>query len=528
MSEVINIMKEYLLKRLPTVKLRVILTLFLIPFFVYFYKITRDRIGAFGCFDDCFNITAGYFILSGKHIFTDFFFNHQPFAAFISAIIQFIFKPQSLYSLILSHREALYIFAVISDFFLILRFGLAGFIFTIIFEPAKAYLFGDRFLAEGFVVYPVVYLMGNIIQSYREVKLSRFNMLISLLSSWFIIWMREPFVPYALSAMGILFWLNRKDAANKYYIILFLGLNFLTLSLLPISEYYFNLIAVNAAQNAGSETRNIFTLNGISSIFSYPFTWFWGGIWNPFRMVDTTLAFFLIVTFGLYIYHSKLYQLGIIVYLLMILTNLRPVPPGQVYYGSFHALVRFGMSAAIAGYILSGLGQISRKYYLLTIIPVFLLLYLLITPLSYIHDKVNREAEFTTGYANVFANGNAVNILSTPEQTFFVDSIEELMYWQAKRISPYRYTWFTSIMPNVPKYMLARTRMFVDQPPDFYWGGCDGVRVPAPQIITNTYRPVYHQLLVSGKPSCLYVKNSIMGKISQTAWMEAKKYGFSP
>lgn len=51
--------------------------IFTIPFIVigYFllYKLYIVKMNAFGCFDDCFNYTAGYFIGKGKLIYTDFF-----------------------------------------------------------------------------------------------------------------------------------------------------------------------------------------------------------------------------------------------------------------------------------------------------------------------------------------------------------------------------------------------------------------------------------------------------------------------
>jgi hypothetical protein len=496
----------------------------LIPLFLLLFKITRDRVGAFGCFDDCFNITAGYFILSGKQIYRDFFFNHQPFAAYISATIQFLAKPQNLYSLILVHREVLFGFAIICDLYLVIRFGLAGFIFAIVYEPAKIYLFGDRFLAEGFIVYPAVLIMANIFASLKKQVLSRWDLILCLLSAWFIIWMREPFIPYAIFSLGLLFWLNRQNHKLKYYLSSFIILNLMTFGLFSNPDYYFNLVTVNAAQNAGIESRALLSLNGIAQILAYPWMWFYGGIWNQFRIIDSVIAALIILTAFLHFHNFKSRLTVLILYLLIASANLRSTTPGQIYYAAFHALLRFGLAVFACGLLISDLGKFIRKYYLFTLIPLLLLFYLFLSPQSYFHDQINRQAEFTTGYANVFIYGSTVRVLSNPKQTFFVDSIEELMYWQAQRLSPYKYTWFTSIMPQVPKYALARAEMFAQNPPDFYWGGCDGVRVVPPGIIKSNF---YHQLQLNQKPSCLYMKNDLVTQVTPAMLTEIQKYGFS-
>ena len=86
---------------------RICFAIFTLPFWFFLRRVYRDRIGAFGCFDDCFNIVAGYFIGQGKHLYTNIFFNHQPIPAIISFFIQKIYQPQSVYELIYRHRMTL-------------------------------------------------------------------------------------------------------------------------------------------------------------------------------------------------------------------------------------------------------------------------------------------------------------------------------------------------------------------------------------------------------------------------------------
>ena len=87
--------------------------LLLIPIYAILYKIYIPRVNAFGCFDDCNNFMGGYFLLQGKAMFSEFFFNHQPFAGFISYFIQAVTHPQNVFELILRHRQFVLVF---SDF----------------------------------------------------------------------------------------------------------------------------------------------------------------------------------------------------------------------------------------------------------------------------------------------------------------------------------------------------------------------------------------------------------------------------
>ena len=128
----------------------------LLPLYVILYKIYIPRVNAFGCFDDCFNYLGGYFIANGKHIYSDFFFNHQPIPAFLSYFVQTLTNPINIFDLVLRHRQFLMLFGLLFNVLLIIRFRLPAFLFVIIFELSKFYVFGDRFLAEGIIVYPIV------------------------------------------------------------------------------------------------------------------------------------------------------------------------------------------------------------------------------------------------------------------------------------------------------------------------------------------------------------------------------------
>jgi hypothetical protein len=142
-------------------KLKLVLTFLLVTIlFGILYKLYIPRINAFGCFDDCFNIVGGYFMLDGKVLYKDIFFNHQPGMAILSALTQLFFHPSSIPELILRHRQVILFISFLATLLITLRFGLFFIFFSIIYELTKFYVFGDRFLAEGIVGYFLIYQLG--------------------------------------------------------------------------------------------------------------------------------------------------------------------------------------------------------------------------------------------------------------------------------------------------------------------------------------------------------------------------------
>jgi len=45
----------------------ILLLILLLGAYAFLYQILIPRVSSFGCFDDCFNIVGGYFILNGLH-----------------------------------------------------------------------------------------------------------------------------------------------------------------------------------------------------------------------------------------------------------------------------------------------------------------------------------------------------------------------------------------------------------------------------------------------------------------------------
>src|SRR5690348_14239624 len=89
-----------ILSKSSNIILVILSPLFLI-FIIYVYY---QHAVAFNFIDEFNNYMAGYFLLQGKHLYTQIFFQHNPLMAYLSFLIQYILRPTTLYQLVLDHR----------------------------------------------------------------------------------------------------------------------------------------------------------------------------------------------------------------------------------------------------------------------------------------------------------------------------------------------------------------------------------------------------------------------------------------
>ena len=488
------------------------------------------RVGAFGCFDDCFNFGAGDFILQGKQLYSQIFFNHQPFMAYISAAIQYVTHPETLFELVKYHRITALVFANICGSFLIARFGFPMFLSLTIFELTKFYIFGDRFLAEGMIVYPMMYLTMLIGQALVKNRIYAWEYVLVTVCSWFIFWMREPFMPWALIALGVLFALRCKDKNNRKPIWIglsvFAFLHFVTVAFLPMSEYLFNVIVANVQHEIVVQP---WTLKTVMHIVLYPAFVLFGGFGTPFQNVLWVLSGLFSLGFVFELVWKKRYGIVAILLTLLALANLRVVPVGSLYYDAFHMIPWYGIFLTVLAMSISTIWHEKKtKIYAVIAVGVvmFVTVFASISSQSFMRESIDTQTEFTNGYGNYFVKGEVIKILAQTGDTMFVEMWEDPIYFVAGVPTAYKYSWYTSIMPFFPMYRIAREEMFENNPPTFYVGACRKGETDS-FALSDTDKQYYVQLLNSGNPSCVYIRNTIVPRITGEVSTRIKIYGYS-
>ena len=499
------------------IKKTFLISVFLLPIYFVLYKIYMPKVNAFGCFDDCANFMAGYFLLNGKKLFSEIFFNHQPLMAYLSELIQYISKPINIYELVLRHRQFLLFFSFILNFLLIFRFTWRAILFILLYEFSKFYLFGDRFLAEAFIVYPVIYLFGVAWDKLNQKKISSVDYILCGIFTWMIIFSREPFLLYALFIYLVVLW-KQTDLKNKAIsVFCFLLLTTLLFTNFSFSEYLFNVVTVNQQTILKGEIQNNNLFNvGIIRIFFYPVFILFNGVWTFFRyyLIGLTIIFLGIITS--LIKEKKQYRKIIFILFSLGLLNLRYTLPGTSFYGAFHQLVWYGLYIFTLTTMLSTLIH-NKKKLLICVISIFCLFaYLIFSPNSFINENVSTHDQYVINYNTELQVGEIVRVLSEPTDTLFLDGYDDFIYWQAKRFSTYKYSWYTSFMPGFSKYREARIEMFKAGLPDFYYGKT------LPSELENKYQ-VFYQINDPPQKTSLYVSLDKKKKISVEKFKRAKE-----
>ncbi len=467
---------------------------------------------------------GGFFLLKGKKLYSEIFFNHQMGMAYISFLVQKIAHPQTIYKLVLYHRLLVFAFSLLWGVFFVLRFKWIGLLFILLFESTKYYVFGDRFLAESFIVYPLVYLLALFFYKQEEKAVYQFEYILAGILTWFVMFMREPYIPLALLLYAFLIGKKIKKE-HLMSLTLFFSLTGVTLLLTPITDFVRSIFFLNKDLVMLQVGRGGTSGIGILKIFIYPILIVFQGKWTFFRIVLLLLDGVFLLSLTSRFWQKKnrlntLFLLGILG-----LASVRFETPGLEYYEAFHTMVWYSMFIFLTLLLLFSeqakkIKRLALLLYIIVIVVTFFPRY------SFFWDKINKDELFTVGYGHYFVTGEVIKTLATPSSTLFLDGYDDLIYWQANSKFSYKYSMYTGLMPSYKPYKDARDDMIKNYPPDFFYSYCLKNK---PEITSlPVYREIdYERVLFANKPTCLYVKKSLVPAISQAQKNVIGKFGYS-
>jgi len=189
-------------------------------------------------------------------------------------------------------------------------------------------------------------------------------------------------------------------------------------------------------------------------------------------------------------------------------------------------IIWFGIFTMAIFLILGSLSKINVAIvYMASTIILISLIFITFSKNSYFQEKVDRQSEFVTNFGNYVSNGDVIKILSKEKDNVFLDGHDDLIYWESDRTSKYKYSFFTSVMPAIKRYVDERDNMLRDNPPDFYYGFCpnnSAESITLPSYLKNYYR----QLYFAGKSTCLYISKLKIKQISNDLWEKVRAYGY--
>ncbi|HWY79525.1 MAG TPA: DUF4118 domain-containing protein [Candidatus Sulfotelmatobacter sp.] len=505
---------------------RYIFGLFFISYFIFVLNLFARQIGDLSFVDAFNNYVGGYFMLKGKMLYSQVFFNHQMLMPYISYLIQLIFHPTSLTRIVSYHRLFVLLFSTIADLLLIWRFKYNGLGFVLFYELSDFYLFGNFFLGEALLVYPLIYLFGLVWEKIYKQNYFKLELLLGAFAVWLIIFLRETFLPIALFFYILLLW-NKKF--TKFHIIslaIFIALTSITLLTIPLKEYYFQLVTTNVINNIPNEvSRNNLLGFGILSVLFYPLVLLSPENWNFFHIdligLDSTfLILFLILTIKL-----KQVKGPLILFIALALAAIRFVSPGTIFYGAFHLLPWYGLLIFSVFLMLSEVYKVNHLRKTVNILLLMLICifgFLVVTFHWYAISHETFQQKFDRNYGRYYSHGKAINILALKKSTLFIDGWDSLIYWVADIPSSYTYSLYYPVMTHIPTFDNPRLAMFHNNPPDFYYTDCEHTQIELP-FFAQKY---YVRLLHNNTPGCLFVAKKVLLTITPEKIEKLKKLGF--
>ncbi len=395
-------------------------------------------------------------------------------------------------------------------------------LFVLLYEPTKFFLFGERFLSESFIVYPLVYLFGLALEKINGLKLNSKDLVLSSIFAWFVIFMREPYIPLGIFFFAFILWDKNLKKIDKKAVGIFTLLSLITLATLPLKDYLLQVFILNASN---SDAQTLFSLRGISGFF-YPFLILISGKVNLYRLIlvglDLAFLYSLFV-----ILKNKMFDKALLIFTVLGLANLRFVTPGTQFYEAFHLIQWFGLFLFAIATMINDEGlRINKKFKInLSLLLVLFLIACLLSPNSYVWNKVNRESEFVTGYGNYVANGFVVKALADRDSTLFADRIDDLLYWTSEVTPAYKYSWYFAETEAKP-FKSAYDEMFAKYPPTFYLGYCPKSTNQAIYLPKDQFKN-YNQLLFAGKPTCMYIRSEKVKKLTEGQIKNLGNYQYS-
>jgi hypothetical protein len=333
----------------------------------------------------------------------------------------------------------------------------------------------------------------------------------------------------ALLFYGRLFFIHKGKKGIFFSLSLFSLLCLVTLTSIfsSFSEYLYQLIIFNknVALPAEAKGDSLF-FRFLTGIF-YPVAILFSTKWNHLRVVLIGLSVVFLFSSTLLALKLRRFTLSIFVILVLGFLAIRSVYPATLFFEAFHMVVWFGvfvMAAILSSFVLYENKKTKRtgRILLIALAGVFLFA---ISPSSFLWEKVNRDEEFTRNYAHYYVNGEVIRVLSKRGDTLFAYMWDYFIHWQSKLDSSYPFAIYSFSTEGDGRFRVLRDRMFIKNPPSFYYTYCPKDVFASPYISSES-AVSYRQLWRNGNPTCTYIQKAKIQEISKEQWSKAASLGF--
>lgn len=488
-----------------------------IAFFLILSYSYKDNIFKQRFVDEEENFANGKYLLKGEKLYDDILTSHQPLAYVFSYSVQNISHPRDVYFLIKNHRLAVLFWSAAWSIILVSLFGLPALLFVVIFELSKNFIFGNLFLPEALVSYPLVFLAGSILRNkFDELQALFFGFTICL--SAFLL---QPIWPLLLLlVLFFVFQLRRKKKLLLFAAIGAVLIILVTVSFISFPGYiktlFLNLTYTIPNYQASYYKESwLMTLlkSYISPILTFFYTKF-GAISIILKVVS--MLFFINIIF---LFATKNYKLAITTILLLGLANLHFVYPGNESYATGF-LPWYSLYIFISLFL--AVNQLKTKIRLVNILLMIVMIFTCIKlGGEVLFKKGDLQKDYFVNFSTFEDRGRAIAIMSKSGDTLLVSPDNWLIYWSSgvnhlPKLMGY-YAW----MAGIPKINQRINAAFETNPPTFiYCENCYGSSL-------EKYLIKYKEIKKDEGNTFLYILSGKQNSLTQQQIADLKSYHFS-
>ncbi|OGE28137.1 hypothetical protein A2867_01120 [Candidatus Daviesbacteria bacterium RIFCSPHIGHO2_01_FULL_40_11] len=486
----------------------------------FFYKSTAL---SFPFVDEQYNFAIGKYLTKGEILYDDIITNHQPITHILSALVQEVKNPNTTFSLLVAHRVAVAIWSGIWALVIVTYFGIGGFLFVVLYELTKSYMFGNLFLAESIVVYPLLFIVGVVLYRKTLNKLTLIILGISLTLTFFTL---GPIWP-ALAFLGSLLIFQLKNYSKQKLLYLFLAIlavAFLVGKYSSFTGYIYNYLFLNFVYTIPAYHASYYREPWIATIlkaFASPLFSFIRTDVTSILWIIRLLSIMLIINIIYLIQRGKL-RWALMLVVLLGLSNIRFVSPGVGSYGGFHLLPWYSVLIFVS--LLVSTEQFKQNVgRLFKIITIVIITASFLAGLSYAKEalfvKSDLQKEYTTNYSTHTDIGQIINIMKNPEDTLFVSPDAWLVYWQSDTHHPPKLFGYYAWTSGIPEFHKKIHELFNKNPPTFFYcEDCKGLDLG--QFLTQ-----YKEIKKNGGSTHLFVLPSRIENQTNLQSERLKFYG---
>jgi hypothetical protein len=470
----------------------------------------RSHIFAVHFVDEDDNIVIGNYVREGRALYREIFSQHQPSMFVLSAALQETFPVDNVLMVIKRHREFMIAWSILWFLVLTARFGWPLLFTTGVIELSKITLLGNLFLAESLVVYPLLYLLAHLFLPSK--KLLRVETIFLTVLFWFLWYSLTPLWPMLIFlALLLVFKLN----FNKTFIwsmgivgvISLLSLAKLT----SLADYFYSALYINYKYYIPLTTPVGFS-ESIIKAFLAPILAIFSPKSGELLMLIRILSVGLILNLISLVIHQQTHK-ALIIFIILGLTSLRYIDPGDTLYGVFHMLPWFALL------ILFNFLTFTRIRLHHVLIWILLLTASLQVARSNLFDYRDPATDFYVHFSPSSDIREAVKILSksTP-QTIWVEPVLYYPHWQTGAV-PYTtminyYGWMDQTLPMKQDLTAHLSREL----PTIVWAET--------KLGVGGYLDRYTAILREGKPSGLYLRQDKVGEVTEQQTADLAYYRF--